>query len=442
MIVFLSRRWGWLLILTACLLIQSCTRKDIQFGDNTENSYTGISFIDTVGVQLSTVVTDSFPTNGATSFLAGKYKDPYLGKVFTKSFFQMTIPATPPSIPATAQYDSFAFFFHPNNYYYGDTSKPQTFYVNELSQVIAYSYNSKLYNTTDVPVKPVPLGYATMKIKPSSADSIEIRLNDTKGAELFAKLQQSSTDVTNNDNFQNYFKGISLTTGINDTAAVFGFNGTMIMRVYYHTTIPYPASQYVDFTKLANDYSFNQVLTDRTGTGITSGSTGITEINSSQTNNLAFMQPGTGLYLKMIFPSLHSIVGSGKLVKLLKAELMIRPAYLSFDRYKYRLPSPIYLSQTDESNVVGSPVPDSTGSGIGYATPVIDDLYGQDNYYRFNVTPYINRLLTTTGSENQGFFVMRDVSASSMNVDRLVLNNSFHGNQSSRLLLYVVIINQ
>jgi hypothetical protein len=424
------------------VLIQSCTRKDIQFGDNTENSYTNISFIDTVSVNLSTILTDSFETNGATSFLVGKYHDPYLGKVSTKNFFQMTIPATPPSIPSTAQYDSIAFFFHGNNYYYGDTSRAQTFYVNELAQPIVYRYNDKLYNTSDVPVKPAPLGSATIKFRPSQTDSVEIRLNDAKGMELFTKLQQLSTDVTNADNFQNYFRGISLSTGINDTTAVYGLTTSMIMRVYYHTTIPYPTPQSVDFTSMANTYAFNQIIADRTGTGLIQGNSSVTEINASQTNNLAFMQNGTGMYLKMIFPSLQNIAGADKVVKLLKAELIIQPASSSFDRFKYKLPSPVYLTQTDESNTAGPVVTDSTGANIQYATPVIDDLYGQYNYYRFNVTSYINQLMTTPGSEKRGFFVSHDVSGSSLNVDRLVLNNSLHGNQSSKLLLYVVIINQ
>lgn len=426
------------------LFIYSCTRKDIQFGDDPENNYTNIVFTDTVSVQLSTVITDSFETNGATSFLAGKYKDPYLGTVSAKNFFQMTIPATTPDIPASAHYDSISFIFRPNDYYYGDTSMLQTFYVSELSQTIEYSYNSKLYNTSSVPVKPTPLGSKTIRLRPVVDDSIEIRLNDTKGMELFSKLQQLSTDVTNADNFLNYFKGISLTTGDNDTTAVYGLLGTtgsMVMRLYYHTTIPYPEKKWIDFTSLANDLAFNQVLTDRSGTGIISGGSGLTEISASQTNDHSFLQPGTGIYLKMIFPSLKSIITTDKVIKLLKAELIIKPTYLSFDKNKYKLPTQLYLTQTDESNISNAEVIDSTGA-VQYASPVTDDLYGENNYYRFNITPYISQMLTTAGSEDYGFYLMHSTSSSSMNVNRLIANNSLHVNQSSKLLLSVIIINK
>ncbi len=114
------------------------------------------------------------------------------------------------------------------------------------------------------------------------------------------------------------------------------------------------------------------------------------------------MQQGNGLYLKTIFPSLRTILGNTNIVKLLKAELIIRPAYLSFDNNKYLLPSRIYLTQTDESNIAGNTVLDSTGAQQ-YANPVIDNVYGENNYYRFNITPYINQMLTTAGQRRCWF---------------------------------------
>ncbi|MEI9809293.1 MAG: DUF4270 family protein [Bacteroidota bacterium] len=203
------RMRNFLILLTPGLLVFSCTRKDIQFGDNPESSYTNIIFTDTVSVSLSAVLADSFATNNPSSLLLGRYKDPYLGIISAKNFFQMTIPSAIPAIPASAQYDSITFIFRPNDYYYGDSTSSQVFYVNELSQSITHTYNSSLYNTSNVPVKPVALGSATIRIRPVFDDFIQIRLNDAKGLELFSKLRDLSADVTNAENFLNYFKGIS-----------------------------------------------------------------------------------------------------------------------------------------------------------------------------------------------------------------------------------------
>ena len=441
----LKRKPLLLLLLLTASVLYSCTRNNIEFGTVPENTYTNLVYTDTIGVQISTIIEDSFATNGDTSFLIGRYRDPYLGTVSAKTFFQVTVPSSIPEIPASAKFDSLTFIIRPNNYYYGDTSKLQTIYINELANAISYSYNNKLYNTSNIAVKSPALGSKTIRIKPRGSDSVVIRLNDAKGLELYSKLQQQSTDVTTSTDFLNYFRGISIATGDDDTTAIYGLSGTegsMAMRIHYHTTIPYPEAQYIDFTLLANDLAFNQVLTNRSGTGLVSGTTGVTEIAAGNSNGLSFMQPGSGLYLKMIFPSLRSVLSNTSIVKLLKAELIVRPTHLSFDRNKYILPSQLYLTQTDVSNIAGNTVMDSTGSAIQYANPVIDDIYGENNFYRFNITAYINQMLATAGSEDVGFLLNHNSSVTAVNVDRLIVNTVSHGGKSSQLLLSLMIINK
>src|SRR5688500_1750387 len=94
-----------LLSLLAASILYSCTRNPIEFGTIPDNSYTNLVYTDTVGVQISTLIEDSFATNGDTSFLIGRYQDPYLGTVSAKTFFQMTVPSSLPEIPASAKFD-------------------------------------------------------------------------------------------------------------------------------------------------------------------------------------------------------------------------------------------------------------------------------------------------------------------------------------------------
>lgn len=422
----------------------ACTRNTIEFGTVPENNYTRLAYIDSVGIRVSTVLTDSFATGSATSFLLGKYKDPYLGRVAARPFFQLDKPASLPEIPSAAVYDSITFIIRPNDYYYGDTSRPQTIAVYELAQTIVTGYAGELYNTSRVETKPAPLGTRTLAIRPAADDSISIRLNDSKGMELFTKIKQQAADLTSSESFLNYFKGISLATGANDTTTVFGWlgaAGNAVMRVHYHTTIPYEESHTVDFPSLANNLAFNQVVADRAGTGIVPGSTGVTEIPATQTNGYVFSQPGTGLNLKVTFPSLRDLLLSGKYIKLLKAELIVRPARLSFDRNKYRLPDNMYLAATDGSNITGSPLADSTGANVLYASPWIDDIYGENTHYRFNITAYITQLLQTPGSEDDGLYVIPLFYATSPNVNRLVVQSTAHDNYATELQLSVLIVN-
>jgi len=132
-----------------CVWLSSCYRNDIEFGATPENNYSRLVYVDTISPVLSTILSDSFVTGNAQTFLLGKYKDPYLGIISAKPFFQLAIPTDPPVIPGTAQYDSAVLMIRPNNYYYGDTSRAQTIQVNELAQTIEYSYNNSLYNTSN-----------------------------------------------------------------------------------------------------------------------------------------------------------------------------------------------------------------------------------------------------------------------------------------------------
>ena len=429
---------GCLFVIIFFLFVcQSCYRKDIGFGNLPDNNYTNVAFTDTVQPLLSTVVLDSFATNNAKSFLMGKYKDPYLGVISTKPFFQMTIPSGTVTIPTSAMYDSFCFIMHPNRYYYGDTTRAQTITINELSDYLNYTYNTSIYNTSNFAVKPVPLGSKTLKIRPNGDDSIEIRLNDAKGLELFNKLANQANEIQNDANFQDYFKGISLSVNNNDTTAVYGLSaaGTdMVMRVFYHTTAPYYQNLFVDFSLKTSLYSFNQILTDRTGTPLYSPNpNGVKEFLSTQTNNESFTQYGTGVLLKAIFPSLHSIVTTDKIIELQKAELVFRPIGSSFDFNKYILPDNLSLAQTNATNTIG-------GNVASNVQPVIDEIYGTGTYYKFDVTSFINTLLTTTGNSDEGVFLLQN--GANPNVTRAVMGDSNQPLFNVQLLVTAIIINK
>jgi Domain of unknown function (DUF4270) len=432
------------LLLLVSLLGQSCYRNDIQFGDNPENNYTRIVFVDSVAPVLSTVITDSFVTNNAQSFLLGKYKDPYLGIISAKPFFQMDIPTPLPDIPITAQYDSIVFLMRLNKYYYADTSRPQTIHVNELYQTIDYTYNNRLYNTSNIPVMPVELGSLTLRLRPSVDSVIALRLNDTKGIELFNKLAEGSADITRDDVFLNYFKGISLSVSNNDTTAIYGLDGgsaRQVMRIYYHTTVPGLENKSIDFTSNANSFAFNQIITDRRGTSLYS-STGQKEFAASQTNNLAFTQYGTGTLLKITFPTLKSILRTNDIVRLKKAELIIKPEGQSFDPFIYKLPSTLFLAQTDGSNIIGASVLDSTSSSVEYISPSIDEIYGLNTNYRFDVTSSLNQILTNSGTDDHGYFLLQNITGASPQVDRAVIASALNKTYKTQLLLTIVIIDK
>lgn len=435
-------RYVLTLVLMATVLF-SCYKKEINFGDDPENNYTRLVYTDTITVRHSTVLTDSFITSGLSNMLIGKYQDPYLGTVDTRAFFRFNTISSSAEIPTNAVYDSLTLILRLNHYYYGDTSLPQTINVDELSQAISLSYADQLYNTSDVAVKSPSLGKRTIRIRPAKDDSITIRLDDVKGMELFNKIKQRSTEITDPSEFLNYFKGVRISVNSSDLTAVYGMKAadSIVMRLNYHTISPLPENKFLDFTMETGSYSFNQITPDRSGTGLPSSAAGGREIASSQTNGMAFTQYGTGLLLKLTFPSLRTLLNNDDIVRLLKADLIVRPVQQSFDYNRHKLPAKLYLASTNGTNSIGATIPDSTGADQ-LIEPAFDFIHGENTHYRFNVTGYINELLTTTGTSDYGFFLMEELSTSTRQVTRAVINADGTGHYKTELLLDLIIINK
>ena len=412
--------------------LQACVKKNIQFGTDLGETYTRIIQVDTVSINMSTYLIDSFATSNIDQFLVGRLRDTSFGLITAKSFLQLSLPADK-TIETSAVYDSLSFVIKLNKYYYGDTSRPVTITINELDAPVEYTYNNALYNTSSIAEK-FSLGSKQVKISPALTDSIAIKLNDARGQELFNKLKNSEDEVEDATSFLNYFKGVSIAFSSSDESGVYGFKtvaDSVFMRLHYHTSTLYPEKKYKDFA-FNRSVFFNQLIADRSSTLISSVSNGL--IPSTTTANRGYVQSGAGVLLKMTFPTLRSMLQIDPTVKLLKATLALKVSKGTYGE-KNKLPSYLFLSQTDATNTMGNYLADSTGSATLFSAPITDKIYSSGTYYYFNVTSYINSLLTTSGSEHKGFFLLDYEPGTSMTIDRVLINSSRAGDDGSKLML-------
>ena len=430
-----------------CLLITlftSCYKEEIKFGDIGGESYTRIITIDTITPILSTVVLDSFPTSENGILLIGRWEDAIMGTTRASTYFQLGLPAIVPNLtfPNDAVYDSLAMTLKPNKQYYGDTAQAQTFSVYELAYQPDYSYANRLYNTSSTARQPAPLGSATVRIRPSRNDSVQITLPYNKGLELYNKIKGQSQEVKTEDNFLNYLRGFCIQVNDNDKGAIFGFNAdsSVLMKLYYHTTIPTYQEHVIEFALTRTSYQYNQVLSNRTGTALEPLSAGQEEFFTSKQTPYAFTQPGTGVMLKMKFPSLRNILGLGSVVKLLNAKVVLKPVEQTFDEYGYRLPDPLFLAQTDATNTIGYPIPDVTGSATQYSTPSIDFIYRLNTHYSFDLSAYINHLLNTAGTTEDGVFVLEESPGATKKLNRGLMGSYNHPKYRTQLVLTVMVV--
>lgn len=442
------------LIFTYCLLItglfSSCYKKDVQVGSELAESHTRIITVDTVGVVLSSYVLDSFATNNNNFSLIGVYQDSYLGKTNASTFLQLGLPTLSEDattlLPKSAVYDSLILDMRPSGYYYGDTLQPFAITVYELAQQPSIEEKLDIYNTSNLPVLSTPtpsLGSWSGKIRPSMNDSVIIKLPDAKGLDFYTKIQTKATQFSSQDLFLDYFKGLAIKPTTNNGAAVYGFNladSSVRIRLHYHLSIPFKIDKILEFVITRSQYQFNRIITDRTGTPLQPATNQQHEFFASNTNPYAFSQSGTGVYLKALFPTLRDVLKINEVVRLMDAQLILKPVQGTYDLYGSRLPNPLYLQTTDDSNIPGGQLLETTGQGVQYRAPSIDFTYGINTNYTFNVTAYINALLNTSGTADDGLFILESAPSVAKQINRAIIGSRQNATYQTKLVLNLLTI--
>jgi hypothetical protein len=379
----------------------SCTKPSINFGtDLGSDNSTDVKALDNFDVKVSTVFLDSFPTSGSGTMLLGEYNDPYFGRIGSRSFSEITFPVTLPVLTNLSVYDSIQLIMQINKTFYGDTSKVQRYLVSQLNSVLNYpGTQTAFYNINTIPYNPDVLGSVDVQINPAAGytsqktgDSVKIRLPDALGAKFFNLLYNQSDTVKTAATFRGYFKGLTIYPDPALPGAIYGFKDSIFVRLYYHEPGVVYQPKFVDFPFTNKSNQFNNIYVDRTGTPVDGIGRQHTEIPSSASGNAAFLQPSTGIYVKLLFPNINTLLQYPDYLTVMKAELKIRPVDGTYSQL-FKLPPQINLSVTTEANTLGSAL--NSGSG----NLVLDYLYNANTAYTYDITGYIQQQILQ-GPEN------------------------------------------
>ena len=432
------------LILPAVVLV-SCDKTKIQFGqDYVDNSYSNIILVDTLTAQLSTVYSDSVSTTASGSLLAGNYNDNVFGKLSAKSFFEIVPPALT-DLATNAAFDSLELIIRPDKSYYGDTTFNSQLSVYQLSNPLAFPlYQSQFYNTTDFSVDPNALGNVNTLIYPNNTDSISIHLSDAVGKNLFDLYKTKDYIMQSSSNFINYFRGLQLSATAGNMHAIYGFRDSVVMRLHYHETNVFNESKYIDFVFYNNDNTqFNEVKADRSGTPLSVFNGPNKEVVSTITNNVAYLQNLTGFVPKIKFPTLRSLLLRPDFVKILKAELVIRPVKNSYNSIT-PLPPVLYAVPTDQSNTLGSPLNYVSTAGIvttQTGSLVTDPVYDENTEYYYDITSYLQQQILISTNNQNGLLFVSPTPASLSTLNRVIIGDQKNTQGGLQLKIYYVSIN-
>lgn len=361
----------------------------------------GVITSDTFTVASSSLLLDSLPTAGNGLLLIGNIQDPELGVVKASTFFKLSIPGSS-SIPDDAQLDSARISLNYSGYYYGDTTVRQELSVYQLTEKIAYksvpgfiepdeqnvfSSGSTFYNRSYFSTNTIPLITFHLSPKPRSKDTLFLKVPQSLGATLFSYVKNSATQVSTNEEFENYFKGLSIKAADGGNAVI-GYKDTVSLNLYYSYTSSNGLKQkaLISFPLSDKASQFNRIISDRSSLKLSTLSDKNNIINSTESSNKTYVQGGVGIVSKLEFPALSYLTADPS-VAINKAELIIQSPYGADKTFK--LPQQLILLLANKNNKPQLVYTDSYSNSSSANLSLAGDI-DQISTYTFPVTEYVS----------------------------------------------------
>lgn len=422
----------------ACEDPNTLTVSRVFSGNNLQTIYS-----DTFSVFTSTVQLDTFLTNNTKTMLIGRYNDDRLGQVSSSTYFQIG-PANSFIPDFRSNFDSLVMVFHYNHTFSGDSTKPLKINGYRLTEQMvirkqpygsiklsAFNYADGFFSSSSFSQAPDTLFSGTIKKLYPHTDSVSLRMPDKLGALWFRLAQLDSGHIFSNPGIfvNTFFNGLHLEADASTQSCVVGFDVEKFkVRMYYKKFVNNLLRQtHQDFNVYSSLYQFNNIKYDRTGT-ILSALQPYKGISSVLTNDVTYVQAGTGLVTRLDFPSVKSFFANQPNVILNAAYLVVSPEQGTYPKNTLP-PKQLQLYATDATNIPLSSIPGGAAA-ISY-----DYQYGQNTNYTFQIysflfgqiksgTNFITPLFLTPGG-NLGD-----------NIQRLYLGDRVHPNTKIQLKIY------
>ncbi|WP_367772119.1 DUF4270 family protein [Flavobacterium sp. WC2421] len=433
-----------LLLLFLGAVITSCN-SDVDTGEFVVGSdYLSVNnkviLIDTLTVDVSTINLDSLITSSQKRILVGNYDDPYFGKVKSDSYFQLSSSGytlnTDNSDTDAPNYvfDSIRMILRPDKYYYGDTTKVQTISIHRLLQKVKPNVDdTNFYNDSSLDFDSESLGSVSFRPKPHSKDSVVVNIKDVFGDALFQKIKKR--EITNFDEFTEYFRGLVIKTTTSGSSSIVGFNTASVLRLYYSKYLGNSDESLVkDFNILDATKQFNNISLDRSGTLIKDLPVFTDHLSSLQTGNNAFIQSGTGLACRIDFPNIKQLKYISDKGAIVDAQLIIKPISNSYSD-SYPLVDSLRVFVADKLNRISGTL-NSTGSATYAILNTDADEFNENIGYKVSIGTFLqNEMIKKSDSRLSLILTLPSISKA---VDRLLVGDQKNSNNKIQLKIYYI----
>lgn len=437
----------FILILLFVLSLFSCGT-DTDTGEFTVGSdYLALSnkviLIDTVTVDMSTINFDSLATSNRSRILIGNYDDPIFGKVKSDSYFQLsTSTYALTSVGSDTEavnyvFDSISMILKYDRYYYGDTTKVQTFNIHRLTQrVKPNSEDDNFYNNSTLSYNSESLGTISYRPRPLQKDSINIQMSKEFGEALFQKIKKR--EITDYDSFTEYLKGLVLVPDTGNSSSAIGFSvSTSKVRLYYSKyqanveEVPY----ILDFQVLDATKQFNSISSDKTGTILQNLPISTSKLSSTLTSNQGYIQSGTGVACRVDFPNIKQFKNISTNGAIVDAELILKPVNNSYSE-NYPLADSLTVYVGDNLNRISGSLLNAAGTAVYGKLSQKSDEFNENVGYSVSIGAFLQKeMLKQSDSRSSLILTLPGIAQS---VNRLVLGDQKHLNNKIQLKIYYI----
>lgn len=398
--------------------------------------------IDTTTVMMSTITFDSLVTSGQDRILVGNYNDPIFGVLKSEAYFQLSNTSSSYSIGSASTsdtensnyvFDSIAVVLKYDDYFYGDTTKVQTFDVHRITQKVKPNTDdSSFYNSSKLSYDATSLGSYSYKPRPTEKDSIHVRLSDAFGSALFLRLKNN--EITNFDEFTEYLKGIVIVPNVSNSSSVIGFDLSSEVRLYYSKYQSGEEESIVkSFTVADATKQFNAISLDKTGTLIQNLPASSSKLVSTLSGNKGFIQSGSGLACRLDFPNIKELNYVSDQGTIVDAVLTIKAVNNSYSD-TYALPESLQVYEVDHLNRLIGALTDSEGNELLANLNKSKDELNENVQYTLSIGSFLQKEMLKESSSRSSLILT--IPNYNKEVSRVVLGDQNLASNKMELKIY------
>lgn len=368
------------------IFFNSCNtdNEDFTLGSNFVEKSTKIIQVDTFSLELSTVIVDSLITSATGVILAGYHENGIFGKITANSFFRIGLPdQTFYYINDDDIYDSLTLEMPYSKYCYGDTNAIQEIEIYKLQERLVRTEIPDYYNNSSINIYDYPIGELAYYPRPNRDSTVEIRIDDLLGKDLFDKMKHNAEEVSSNSDFEEYIYGFAIIAKQIQSSSIIGFDCSDLKFNLYTSNIDVEKDAVIyEFPSSYLGYQFNQIICDRSGTILENLNSQKDQLDSYSADDKSFVQAGLGVLTKIKFPYLNNaLFDESKLI--LSVELILKP---DIESYESGFPESLFLYETDKYHEFDI---NKDENYISSSVFNLDEMYHEETYYSFDITNFL-----------------------------------------------------